>query len=712
VSGTSSPLMVSTGGAAGASAQDAGTDSARASSLTPDGGNACRELPDKMGFCRGARPIQVGCTPGTPRPTGCLSSPESYSYPGGLNADGQATWCCPEGSSFGGAQASMQAPASPAAACACGEGGKCTCNGPLYLHDGTAKVLTAPKIFVDWWEWWRTPDDPEIASWEDFLQNLGGSKWLETVTQYGGANGLAGNPADLFVPGSAREWRDNTNPLPASTHSCSLDTDCASYGNEGCDGSTHTCYCASDSDCASGHCSKTGTGLCYPTTDQLHAEAEAAATQLTLPDGGMVVIALPPAVPFPGFMAHGDARTSPDVPFVQAGYFPAGTWLLEHEIAETITDPGDGGKFAFYDACGCEIGDLCNPPPSWSEIPQDTLVGESPTENHEVESLWSNYANGGVGECVNATADRTDYFFTACGGHLRHFDYWSQSPTDDFGHLSGVLLNTLNLKTRGPGAAASSDGTLHAFAVDNNGDVDHMWREVGDSPQWDSWGVPTVNGVTYTPVYSPDAFSPRPKTIQVVVPGQSGSTVHVLHKYSVSGSVSGWLDWGTPSGVTIGSRAAAVSWNYNRIDVFVTSGVGGDVYHGYANSSDPGASITWDRDWGHPPSGAIGPYIDAASWGDNEVEVFVQTSFGDVWRKQYDGYANSYTDWVNDDSPAHLSTSFGIGAWGGGSGVSGDTGVGSDGKLYENFHNWPFGTGWIWMSPDVDVCSNADPAAW
>ncbi len=51
-----------------------------------------------------------------------------------------------------------------------------------------------------------------------------------------------------------------------------------------------------------------------------------------------------------------------------------------------------------------------------------------------------------------------DYFFTACGGHLRHFTPWGDTATEDWGYPSGVPLNKDNQNVRGPGAVAYGRG--------------------------------------------------------------------------------------------------------------------------------------------------------------------------------------------------------------------------------------------------------------
>lgn len=122
------------------------------------------------------------------------------------------------------------------------------------------------------------------------------------------------------------------------------------------------------------------------------------------------------------------------------------------------------------------------------------MVGESPTEDHQIQSLWSNQAKNGSGYCVNSLENHLDDFFTACGGHLRHYTGVAGGTTDDFGN-PGVSL-ALDTQHAGVGAASWGYGRLDAFAVDSNGNVEHFYQELdgnhvyetafGEYP-WGTW---------------------------------------------------------------------------------------------------------------------------------------------------------------------------------------------------------------------------------
>ena len=89
----------------------------------------------------------------------------------------------------------------------------CQYNDPLQLHNpSTALVMTAPKVYIVYWGWGdRSPfctvncfSDPqnEIPILESYLKNVGGTKWLNTVTQYyqnPSTPQYAGNPVGVYV---------------------------------------------------------------------------------------------------------------------------------------------------------------------------------------------------------------------------------------------------------------------------------------------------------------------------------------------------------------------------------------------------------------------------------------------------------------------------------------------------------------------------------
>src|ERR1041385_6602526 len=143
---------------------------------------------------------------------------------------------------------------------------------------------------------------------ENFLASIGGSKYMNIVTQYTTTtSGAAGNPTTLW----GGSWMDFDHPVPSS----------------------------------------------YPTSAQFQAEVLAAATHFNAPDDGVIVVALPPKIPMPsGYCArHGSFVRSGHkaIPYVELPYQANGitncdpcpdaaaavTDSMFHELMEAVTDP-------------------------------------------------------------------------------------------------------------------------------------------------------------------------------------------------------------------------------------------------------------------------------------------------------------------------------------------------------------------------------------
>ena len=85
---------------------------------------------------------------------------------------------------------------------------KATSSGNLQYWGGT--VLLHPHVYVTYWNW--TSDPASEASYlESFFRGVGGSTWLNTVTQYNDTRGIfISNPANQF----SGSWSDPT-PIPS-----------------------------------------------------------------------------------------------------------------------------------------------------------------------------------------------------------------------------------------------------------------------------------------------------------------------------------------------------------------------------------------------------------------------------------------------------------------------------------------------------------------
>lgn len=223
----------------------------------------------------------------------------------------------------------------------------------LINHGGP--VETAPVVYVVYWGWTSDPSG-EQARLQSFLNDVGGSSWLSTVTQYSGA----GNPSGLLKG----TWSDSAS-VPNRPSQSQISSEAAK---------------------AAGHF---GTG----TSDNVE-----------------IVVATPTGHSQRGFGTqwcayHGDVSSDPNVTFTylpymtdagancgedsvnsgSAGLLDGVTIVEGHELAETITDPLLN---AWYDSSGSEIGDKC----AWINLQNTSMGGGSfPTQ-----PLWSNAVSGCV----------------------------------------------------------------------------------------------------------------------------------------------------------------------------------------------------------------------------------------------------------------------------------------------------------------------------
>src|SRR6266853_4373541 len=103
----------------------------------------------------------------------------------------------------------------------------------LFYHGGTGGIAveTAPKIYLVLWgsQWNNNDPSGEAAILENLYNGVGGSSWLNSVTQYcqgvpsgtyfcNGAGTAAGNKTGIF----AGVWADNTSSAPSKPRQSQL----------------------------------------------------------------------------------------------------------------------------------------------------------------------------------------------------------------------------------------------------------------------------------------------------------------------------------------------------------------------------------------------------------------------------------------------------------------------------------------------------------
>ena len=275
-----------------------------------------------------------------------------------------------------------------------GHGGGGSASSNLYYHGGTSDgsagtvgVETVPKVYLVFWgsQWNNNDPSGEAAILENFLTSIGGSSWLNSVTQYcqgvssgtyfcSGSGTAAGNKAGMF----AGYWFDNTSAAPTRPKQSDLANEALNaashFGNLGAGSNASVQYVIAT---ATGN-NATGFGTQYCA---YHSSTSSSLT------GDVAYTNLPYIT---------DAGSSCGANFNGLGP-NAGISIVEgHELAETVTDqfPSSG----WLDSGGSENGDKCAWISSGQGAAADVTFPNGST--FPVQSLWSNAFNSDAGGCV------------------------------------------------------------------------------------------------------------------------------------------------------------------------------------------------------------------------------------------------------------------------------------------------------------------------
>ena len=250
---------------------------------------------------------------------------------------------------------------------------------------GGIGVETSPKVYLVLFgsQWNSNDPSSESARVQSFLQGVGGSSWLNSVTQYcqGVASGTifcgsggqhAGNPAGIL----AGSWSDNGSAAPSSPTQSQLAAEAVRaaqhFGNTTGSSNASTQYVVATAH--GNNASGFGTQYCAWHSSTSSSVGNVAYTNLPyITDAGGSC-----GANFNGIGAN------------------AGMTIVEgHELAETITDQFPNG--GWLDRRGAENGDKC----AWISSGQGASSNITlSTGTFPVQSLWSNAFNGGSGGCV------------------------------------------------------------------------------------------------------------------------------------------------------------------------------------------------------------------------------------------------------------------------------------------------------------------------
>lgn len=252
---------------------------------------------------------------------------------------------------------------------------------------GGIGVETVPKVYLVFWgsQWNGNDPSGEAALLASFLGAVGGSSWLNSVTQYcqGVAKGtvtcpsgsqFAGNPTAIL----AGVGSDNGTSAPSRPRQGQLAAEAvaaaAHFGNTTAGSNASVQYVIAT---ASGF-SASGFGTQYCAYHSYSSSSYGNVAYTNLP-----------------YIT--DAGASCGANFAGLGPNAGITMVEGHELAETMTDQFPSG--GWLDSGGAENADKC----AWISSGQGastniTLGGVQ----YAVQSLWSNAFNSGKGGCVNS----------------------------------------------------------------------------------------------------------------------------------------------------------------------------------------------------------------------------------------------------------------------------------------------------------------------
>ena len=251
---------------------------------------------------------------------------------------------------------------------------------------GGIGVETAPRVYLVFWgSQWSDDPSSEAALVQSFLSSVGGSSWLNSVTQYcqdvaantvycNGAGTAAGNPKGILVG----VWFDNAAAAPSKPHQSQIATEAvnaaAHFGNGTTASNTSAQYVI-----ATSHGNNSmgfGSQYCAYHSSTSSSYGDVAYTNL-------------PYIT--------DAGASCGAGFNNLGPNAGITIVEGHELAETISDQfPDGG---WLDSQGEEIGDKC----VWIASGQGAIAAvKFGNASYPVQSLWSNVFDSGAGGCVQS----------------------------------------------------------------------------------------------------------------------------------------------------------------------------------------------------------------------------------------------------------------------------------------------------------------------
>jgi serine protease len=267
-----------------------------------------------------------------------------------------------------------------------GGGGGGSVNLTYHGGVGGIGVETAPLIYLVVWgsQWNNNDPSGEVALLTNFYGAMGGSGWLNSVTQYcqgvstgtvfcNGAGTAAGNPGGIF----AGVWYDNSAAAPSRPSQSNL-------AAEAVRAAVHFGNSTPASNASVQYVIATATG----NNSSGFKTQYCAYHSSTSSNVGDVAYTNMPYIT--------DAGASCGANFNGLGANAGITIVSGHEAAETISDQFPNG--GWLDSGGAENGDKC----AWISTgnPGASASVSMGGSSFPVQSLWSNAANNKAGGCV------------------------------------------------------------------------------------------------------------------------------------------------------------------------------------------------------------------------------------------------------------------------------------------------------------------------
>jgi hypothetical protein len=461
-----------------------------------------------------------------------------------------------------------------------------------------APVQDRPRLFLDFWgSDFATDTDAggftgaQAETYvEDFLNEMAGSAWLSSQTQYCQADkqGMPDNAtADQCGPINTRAglpgavsgvWvHPNTDPVAIAQPTL------AQIAFEVALARMHFVLSPGDVNATILVFSPTGKSTFniqgIGSFCAFHSFTFAGTTPTINNFGqGGSVFAYIPWLPDQGSSCHTNEVNGTNGPLGQ-GHFDGFSISTGHEIAEAITDPLPGiqddlgNQFAgWLDNAGLETGDKCSRLQIWPE--RNITFG---SDFFAVQPLWS---------------DNTE----AC----------------DLESVGGLSTNQ-------PAIATQDSVHRDVFVRSSDGAV---WTRSSNGVGWSAWS--SLGGLSPS---GPAAVSWASGRIDIFVRGMDNGLWHR------GWTPAGWSPWQSLGGI-ITSAPAVASWAANRLDV-VARGNDNALWHiGFDGTA-------W-RNW-ESLGGAVNADPGAVSWGPNRIDVFIRSTDLGMWHKAWTG--SSWSGW-------------------------------------------------------------------